>query len=121
LGCGNQFYISACFKKKRLKKKAADEFDAQRTIHDPHCSLAYPRFCSSRVHRRFLIFPKERLLQRIIRWQPRHSNASTAVIISANLLVACVTSETDRKNTFAKDKTSAAERLPLYPLEKTQR
>ena len=45
-----------------------------------------------------------------------HLNASKMTIKTANLLIACVTSD-KRKDTAAKDTTSLAGNLPLYPLQ----
>jgi len=46
---------------------------------------------------------------------------SKAKIIRANLLVVCVISKKERKNTAANNTASVAARLPLYPLGMTQR
>jgi hypothetical protein len=46
---------------------------------------------------------------------------SKATIITANLLVVCVISKRERKNTAVNNTTSVAARLPLYPLGMTQR
>jgi hypothetical protein len=50
-----------------------------------------------------------------------HINISKATIVTAILLEACVTNISGRKNNTAKDTVSVAVRLPLYPLEITQR
>ena len=51
-----------------------------------------------------------------------HLRVNRGTIITANILVVCVTSkrERERENTATEDKASAAEMLPLYPLEITQ-
>jgi len=49
-----------------------------------------------------------------------HLNASEMKIMTANLLIACVTSD-KRKDTAANDTTSLAGNLPLYPLQMTHR
>jgi hypothetical protein len=51
-----------------------------------------------------------------------HFSASKATIITANVLVVCVASKRERKNTAVNNNTaSVAARLPLNPLGMTRR
>jgi hypothetical protein len=51
-----------------------------------------------------------------------HLNVSDATVATAKILATCVTNKREReKNTTAKEMAGLAARLPLYPLEVTQR
>lgn len=56
----------------------------------------------------------QRVLHRV------YFSVSKATIITANILVVCVTSKRERKNTAASNTASVVARLPLYPLGMTQ-
>ena len=57
----------------------------------------------------------EEALWRVL--QSVHLNASNAMVITATLLVACLTREREREKTAAKDMASLAGRVLHYPLE----
>lgn len=56
----------------------------------------------------------QRVLHRV------HFSVSKATVITAYILVVCVTSKRERKNTVASSTASVAARLPLYLLGMTQ-